>query len=176
MREKLLDLMKSEGLKPSQLAEMLEINPAGISHILAGRNKPSFELLQKILRRFPRINPDWLLLDSPQMYRSNDEAGGQPGNPASTNPSQAKPETGMNADFGLFGNHASVISENSRTTNQAGRVAPASFETSPAGNGAGAESAIGLSEVISKQNHAAVRRIVIFYEDQSFECYFPTRR
>ena len=40
MREKLLDLMKNEGLKPSQLAELLEINPAGISHILAGRNKP----------------------------------------------------------------------------------------------------------------------------------------
>ena len=53
MREKLLDLMKNEGLKPSQLAEQLEINPAGISHILAGRNKPGFDLLQKILRRFP---------------------------------------------------------------------------------------------------------------------------
>ena len=72
MREKLLDLMKSEGLKPSQLAEMLEINPAGISHILAGRNKPGFDLLQKMLTRFPRINPDWLILDSNQMYR--DEA------------------------------------------------------------------------------------------------------
>ena len=69
MREKLLDLMKNEGLKPSQLAEQLEINPAGISHILAGRNKPGFDLLQKILRRFPRINPDWLLLDSDKMYR-----------------------------------------------------------------------------------------------------------
>lgn len=69
MREKLLDLMKNEGLKPSQLAEQLEINPAGISHILAGRNKPGFDLLQKILRRFPRINPDWLLLNSDKMYR-----------------------------------------------------------------------------------------------------------
>ena len=56
MREKLLDLMKSEGLKSSQLADMLGINPAGISHILAGRNKPGFDLLQKILRRFPRIS------------------------------------------------------------------------------------------------------------------------
>ena len=45
MREKLLDLMKSEGLKPSQLAELLEINPAGISHILAGRNKPGFDCI-----------------------------------------------------------------------------------------------------------------------------------
>ena len=74
MREKLLDLMKSEGLKPSQLAEILGINPAGISHILAGRNKPSFELLQKILRRFPRIDPDWLLLDGTQMYRRDERS------------------------------------------------------------------------------------------------------
>lgn len=71
MREKLLDLMKNEGLKPSQLAEQLEINPAGISHILAGRNKPGFDLLQKILRRFPRINPDWLLLDSDKSIGMN---------------------------------------------------------------------------------------------------------
>ena len=69
MKEKLLALMQNEGLRSSQLAEMLEINPAGISHILAGRNKPGFDLLQKILRRFPRINPDWLLLDAPNMYR-----------------------------------------------------------------------------------------------------------
>lgn len=68
--------MKREGLKPSQLAEMLGINPAGISHILKDRNKPSFDLLQKILRRFPQINPDWLLLDSTQMYR--DEHTGIP--------------------------------------------------------------------------------------------------
>ena len=77
MREKLLDLMKNEGLKPSQLAEQLEINPAGISHILAGRNKPGFDLLQKILRRFPRINPDWLLLDSDKMYRDEFPAAWQ---------------------------------------------------------------------------------------------------
>ena len=61
MKEKLLALMQNEGLRSSQLAEILDVNPAGISHILAGRNKPGFDLLQKILRRFPRVNPDWLL-------------------------------------------------------------------------------------------------------------------
>lgn len=64
MKEKLQQLMKSEGLTSSRMAEILGIQPSGISHILAGRNKPGFDLLQKILRRFPRVNPDWLLLDS----------------------------------------------------------------------------------------------------------------
>lgn len=76
MKAKLHHLIKSEGLTASRFAEMLEIQPAGVSHILAGRNKPSFDLLQKILRRFPKINPDWLLLDSEQMYRDGwNEAG-----------------------------------------------------------------------------------------------------
>ncbi|MEG2365938.1 MAG: helix-turn-helix transcriptional regulator [Alistipes sp.] len=74
MREKLLNLMKSEGLSSSRLAEILEIQPSGISHILSGRNKPGFDLLQKILRRFPRINPDWLLLDSEVMFRDSETA------------------------------------------------------------------------------------------------------
>lgn len=71
MREKLLQLMKSEGLSSSRLAELLEAQPSSISHLLSGRNKPSFDLIQKILRRFPRINPDWLLLDSDRMFRND---------------------------------------------------------------------------------------------------------
>lgn len=81
MKEKLQQLMKSEGLTSSRLAEMLGVQPSGISHLLAGRNKPGFDLLQKILRRFPRINPDWLLLDAEQMYRSAEEQPPLPGRP-----------------------------------------------------------------------------------------------
>ena len=92
MKEKLSDLLKSEGLKPGQFAEMLGINPAGVSHILAGRNKPGFDLLQKILRRFPQINPDWLLLDSPQMYRDDEQPSSfTPAPPASDLFSAAEP-------------------------------------------------------------------------------------
>ena len=78
MREKLLNLMKTEQLTASKLAELLGIQPSGISHILGGRNKPSFDLVQKILRRFPQVNPDWLLLDSEVMFR--DEAEQPTGN------------------------------------------------------------------------------------------------
>ena len=70
MKEKLGFLLKNKGLSAKTLAEMLDIQPSGISHILSGRNKPSFDLVQKILRTFPDINPDWLLLDSDQAFRS----------------------------------------------------------------------------------------------------------
>ena len=71
MDEKLRILMQSENLTASRLAEILEVKPAAISHILSGRNKPSFELLCKIVNRFPQINPYWLLGNAEEMRNPN---------------------------------------------------------------------------------------------------------
>lgn len=70
MKEKLDILLKNKGLSATSLARMLGIQPSGLSHILSGRNKPSFDLVVKILRTFPDLNPDWLLLDSEVIFRS----------------------------------------------------------------------------------------------------------
>lgn len=72
MKEKLEFLLHSKSLTPTTLARLLEIQPSGVSHILSGRNKPSFDLVVKILKAFPDINPDWLFLDDDRVYR--DEA------------------------------------------------------------------------------------------------------
>ena len=65
-------LMKNENLTASRLAEILGVQPAVISHLLRGRNKPSFELVCKLVTRFPQINPYWLLGDSEQIYSSSE--------------------------------------------------------------------------------------------------------
>ncbi len=70
MKEKLEILLREKGLNPSTLARLLEIQPSALSHILSGRNKPSFQLVVKILKTFPDVNPDWLLLDDADMLRS----------------------------------------------------------------------------------------------------------
>ena len=72
MKEKIEFLLRNKGLTSTQLARMLEIQPSGISHILSGRNKPSFDLVVKILRAFPDIDPDWLLLDGEQIFRTGE--------------------------------------------------------------------------------------------------------
>lgn len=69
MQERLKKLMKDEGLNSTRLADLLGIQASGISHIMSGRNKPSYDFLIKLLRRFPQINPDWLLLNKGPMYR-----------------------------------------------------------------------------------------------------------
>ena len=77
MVTKLNKLLETENLTATKLAKILEIQPSGISHLLSGRNKPSYDFVVKLLQRFPRINPDWLLLDSDKMYRADNE-GRQP--------------------------------------------------------------------------------------------------
>ncbi len=79
MKEKITYLLKSQNLSTTRFAEILGIQPSAVSHLVSGRNKPGYDLLQKILRRFPNINPDWLLLDSDQPYRHDvsDESSDQ---------------------------------------------------------------------------------------------------
>lgn len=69
MEERLLKLMEKEGLHSSKFAELIGVQRSSISHILSGRNKPSFDMISSILSKFPKLNPDWLLLGKGSMYR-----------------------------------------------------------------------------------------------------------
>ena len=78
MKEKLEYLLREKQLTATQLARLLEIQPSGISHIMSGRNKPSFDFVVKILSVFPDINPDWLMLDSDEVYRRSEAPRSNP--------------------------------------------------------------------------------------------------
>ena len=44
-----------------KFANMIEVNPSAISHLLKGRNKPGYDVLVNIAKVFPDISMDWLL-------------------------------------------------------------------------------------------------------------------
>lgn len=69
MNDRLQKLMLSEKLVPAKFAEIIGVQRSSISHILSGRNKPSFDVINSILIKFPKVNPDWLLLGTGEMYR-----------------------------------------------------------------------------------------------------------
>lgn len=107
MKEKIIHLMKSEGLTTTRLAEILEIKPSAVSHLVSGRNNPSYDLLQKILRRFPRVNPDWLLLDSVEPYRKDEDV-------FDDNDEQIEPQESSDGDqipFGVAGAQINPVSD-----------------------------------------------------------------
>ena len=150
MREKLLKLMKSEKLSSSRLAEILEIQPSSISHILSGRNKPSYDFLVKILRRFPTLNPDWLLLDAEQMYRSNEELDRRI-NDTNTQSSQ----TTGSAEKMIVNSKSALNPKNEISQNSTNRP---------------------IENIAAVANIATygrtIERVIVLYADKSFEAYY----
>ena len=61
MRERIKQIIERERMSQSQFADFIEVNRPTLSHILAGRNNPSMEVVMKIHQKFPRINILWLL-------------------------------------------------------------------------------------------------------------------
>ena len=61
MRERIKEIIEREGMAQSQFADYIGVNRPTLSHILAGRNNPSMEVVMKIHHKFPKINVLWLL-------------------------------------------------------------------------------------------------------------------
>ncbi|TCN64508.1 helix-turn-helix domain-containing protein [Acetobacteroides hydrogenigenes] len=69
MNDRLDKLLLAEQLTPAKFADIIGVQRSSISHIVSGRNKPSFDFIAKVLQRFPRVNPDWLILGKGEMYK-----------------------------------------------------------------------------------------------------------
>jgi len=66
--------MQYYNLTPSLFADEIGVNRPGISHIISGRNKPGVELIQKVLKRFPEVSTDWLLMGNGSMFINPEKA------------------------------------------------------------------------------------------------------
>lgn len=68
MKERLLEFLRNENKSSAQLAEEIGVQASGISHILSGRNNPSLDFVLKMLEKYPFISTDWLLFGKGSMY------------------------------------------------------------------------------------------------------------
>ena len=71
--KRLRHLLENERLTSSQFAKIVGYRPSSISHILSGRNKPGFDFIQEILKKFDTINPEWLILGRGEIYKTTDK-------------------------------------------------------------------------------------------------------
>ena len=71
MHERLKQFLTMENLSPARFAEELGIQRSGISHLLSGRNKPSFEFLQRMMNAYPDVNYEWLILGKGRPFKSD---------------------------------------------------------------------------------------------------------
>jgi len=161
MEDRLLKLLDTEQLSSSKFADVIGVQRSSVSHILSGRNKPSFDFLQKTLKAFPLLNADWLILAEGDMYEdmSNYVSGG------------------------LF--DQSVKEEGGSATVPTTNAATESVKSSPEASNKDNISAVSVdnpaidaeNDLREEQNSLAevkkVSRVILFYSDNSFHTYEP---
>ncbi len=70
LNERVVKIMDFKGVSKTEFASVLNISPAILSHISSGRNKPSVDVLQKILSHYPDISAEWLLMGQGEVYKA----------------------------------------------------------------------------------------------------------
>ena len=71
MVERIRTLLESRQLTPTQFADAIGVARPIVSHILSGRNKPSLEVVQRILAALPDLSMAWLLNGNGPMLAAN---------------------------------------------------------------------------------------------------------
>ena len=143
MKERLLEFLKSENKSSAQLAEEIGVQPSGISHILSGRNNPSLDFVLKMLEKYQFISTDWLLFGKGTMYRENKMKSLFD----EANFPDRKPDTGVDA----YGSDKQFIERKEDIKDYA----------------------TPDNENVETKKKSSISRIVMFFDDSSFEEYFP---
>lgn len=60
LKDKINALIVGLGLTSTRFADFIGVTRPIISHILTGRNKPSLEIIQKIVSKFPELGFNWI--------------------------------------------------------------------------------------------------------------------
>ncbi|MBR5735827.1 MAG: helix-turn-helix transcriptional regulator [Bacteroidales bacterium] len=74
MEQRLQLFLQMEQLSQSQFADKMGIQRSGVTHLLSGRNKPSYEFIAKMLQAFPSLNAEWLILGKGKPYKDSSAA------------------------------------------------------------------------------------------------------
>lgn len=168
MKERLAQFLQSEGLTAVKFAEIMEVQPSSISHLLSGRNKPNFDFISRLLLRFPDLNPDWMINGIGEIHKSKLKQVGQKTRevsqetitnvneePKSTNEKLITDVNGMNIpDFQLDTNDGK-----------------AEINDVTGVNGSQTQSAPISNSIPVAAEDKRVTRVILFFDNGSFEEY-----
>lgn len=74
MKQRLEQFLSAENLNKAKFADSINVARAAISHIIAGRNNPSYEFIVNTMEAYPDLNIEWLLRGKGKMYKSEKTA------------------------------------------------------------------------------------------------------
>lgn len=69
MNIRLKQFLAAENISQAQFADNINVVRASVSHVLSGRNNPSFDFIKAMMQKYPRLNMEWLMFGKGKMYK-----------------------------------------------------------------------------------------------------------
>jgi len=154
MNDRIALILKYKNISATKFADEIEVQRSSISHILSERNKPSLEFIQKILKTYSEISPEWLISGKGSMIKNPDLFTQGEGMLKGNKDDKIQ----MNQDVETYHKEQEMQKPNITAT----------------------EIPYNKKEIINKSEKAPkkhqnkeVEKILVFYSDSTFKEYFP---
>jgi transcriptional regulator with XRE-family HTH domain len=176
MNERIQLILKTKNISASKFADEIGVQRSSISHILSGRNNPSLDFIQKVLKRFPDINSSWILSGKGSMYNEGD---------LFSTLDEHKPDKGISEDEITEAGEGILSEEISENEENQGVQEEKQIKTAAIKNPQKVKETIKtdspLKETAERRNQYVsmkptgkkIDRIIIFYSDKSCIEYTP---
>ncbi len=69
MKDRVIKFLTHENLTATKFADEIGVQRSSVSHILSGRNNPSFDFIHRILSRYKNLSAEWLILGTGNMLK-----------------------------------------------------------------------------------------------------------
>jgi transcriptional regulator with XRE-family HTH domain len=182
MNTRLQQFLSLENLTPARLADILGVQRSGMSHILSGRNKPGYDFILKMCLKFPDLNANWFITGKGKPYLERNTStipssvvSGPSATQANFNQSQHTDnlfdrildpkEENCSSDFSDTMEDAIDFSGNPTDNQHFTQENTASYPH---------ENQMNAENSTKGHKNKRVKRVIIFYNDGSFEELFPS--
>jgi len=156
MKDRIKKIMESQHMTQQVFADFIGIAPATLSGIFNERTKPTINIIEAIKRKIPSLSTDWLMFGKDPMYVGTTDA--------KPSASQASPTVSVQETVLDFDQPLPAPSAPVRQTTNYNSVR----NTRP-------EMEIDFMKNQDK-NPRRVTEIRIFYDDQTWESFVPSKK
>lgn len=193
MTDRISLLISAKNLSAAQFADEIGVQRSSISHLMSGRNKPSLDLIQKTLQRFPEVSTEWLLFGKGEMVRSLNlfdskassaglQANMKPASEAAANHYKQEREPTLFTEESQETEQKNEHQEEKNTENTSDtaresitRPAPGLAENMKftSARKESGEDSEQVTNTKSSKKECAIDQIIVFYNDRTFIVYSP---
>lgn len=182
VKDRIKKIIEMEDISQAEFSRITGINTSTLSHVLTGRNNPSMEVVNKILSAYTRYSSHWLINGEGHPLRDSQESMDN----NSLSPLNDYPNNKVfTSHKSLFEEHLEtpLTGEEEKYINASQIQQDSSADVDASHHNPNAIQRIGLSESPSKSYSeqkmvppkASVKRIIVYYDDNTFESFIPEK-